>query len=80
MKMDLAKLQTDVAAQTTVIQSIQTLLAGLSKEITDLKTTLGDPAVAQKAIDDLAAQVEANSAALTQAVTANTPDSQTSTV
>jgi hypothetical protein len=69
---DFTKLQSDVADQTTVIGSVTTLLANLSKEISDLKNAgTSDPAV-QAAIDDLASKVEANSKALADAVTANT--------
>jgi phage shock protein A len=70
---DLTKLQSDVTAQTSVVQGVSTLLSQLSKEISDLKNQgTADPAL-QSAIDDLAAKVEANSQALADAVTANTP-------
>ena len=70
---DLTKLQADVAAQTTVTQGVATLLQQLAQQIADLKTAgASDPSV-QAAIDDLATKVEANSAALATAVSANTP-------
>lgn len=70
---DLTKLQSDVAAQTSVVQGVSTLLSQLSKEISDLKNQgTADPTL-QAAIDDLASKVEANSQALADAVTANTP-------
>jgi hypothetical protein len=67
---DFTKLQADVTAQNTVVASVQTLLTNLSAAIAALKA--GNPAD-QAAIDALAAQVEANSAALASAVTSNTP-------
>lgn len=73
MMADLTKLQSDVNAQTSVVQGVSTLLSQLSKEISDLKNQgSADPAL-QAAIDDLASRVEANSQALADAVTANTP-------
>jgi len=70
---DFSKLQADVAAQTTVIAGVQTLLANLVQQISDLKNAgTSDPAV-QAAIDSLATSVEANNAALSAAVAANTP-------
>ena len=65
-------LTNDVAAQSTVIQSTNTLLSGLSAQIAALKTTQTDPATAAK-IDALASQVEANTSNLSAAITANTP-------
>ena len=69
---DISKLQADVTAQSTVIDSVVTLLEGLTHAIDDLKLHTEDPA-AQAAIDALATQVEAQTAALSAAVTANTP-------
>lgn len=64
--MDLTQLTADVAAETTIDQSVETLLTTLAGEIT---AAGGDP-VALKALTD---QMEANAAALGAAVTANTP-------
>jgi hypothetical protein len=69
---DFTKLQADVAAQSTVVTSVQTLLTNLSAAIAALKG--GNPAD-QATIDALAASVLSNSAALSAAVTANTPAS-----
>lgn len=62
----------DVAAEDTVIDSAVALLQGLTTEITSLKTTQTDPTTAAK-IDALAKDVETKTAALSTAVTANTP-------
>lgn len=64
--MDLTQLTADVAAETTIDQSVETLLTTLAGEIT---AAGGDPVVL-KALTD---QMEANAAALGAAVTANTP-------
>lgn len=69
---DFARLEADVTAQSTVIASVQTLLANLTAAIVDLKTQVTDPA-AQAKIDALANAVEASSKSLTEAVVANTP-------
>ncbi len=69
---DLSRLSADVAAETTIVDSVKTLLDALSAAIADLKLHVEDPA-AQAAIDALATQVEANSSALSAAVAANTP-------
>lgn len=68
----LSDLQADVAAEDTVIASNNVLLTGLSAQIAALKTTQTDPATAA-AIDALASDVEASTASLSAAVTANTP-------
>ena len=80
---ELDKLTGDVTAQTTVIASAVTLLQGLAaqnaamaQQIKDLIAAGGDASVLQPLVDGLEAQaktLEANSAALAAAVTANTP-------
>jgi uncharacterized protein involved in exopolysaccharide biosynthesis len=70
---DLTKLTEDVTAQTTLVASVQTMLAGLQQQITDLKSQVSQDPATQAAIDALAQQVEANNAALSSAVPANTP-------
>jgi|SRR5579872_1668136 len=82
---DFTKLQADITAQTTVLQSVVTAVQGLNesnaaqaKQITDLKAALAanDPAAAQAAADALDASVQANTAlvaGLVPAVTENTP-------
>ena len=72
---DFSKLHADVTAQNSVVAGVSTLLSQLSTEIAALKTAGNSDAATQAAIDDLAQKVEANSAALSQAVTANTPAS-----
>jgi hypothetical protein len=65
-------LNTAVAANTTVEQSVETLLTGLAAQIASLKTGVTDPAVLA-AIDSATAIVSANNAKFADAVTANTP-------
>lgn len=60
------KLKADVAAQTTVIQSLVTLVNGLAQQIRD---SADDPAELQALADG----IEANTAAIAKAVTDNTP-------
>ena len=62
----LADLQAAVAAEDTAIDSAITLLNGLAQQIADLTPN-------QAAIDALAADVSAKTAALAAAITANTP-------
>lgn len=64
----LDKLTADVAAETTIDNSVATLLTSLSAQITAAGT---DPA-ALKALTD---QMETNASALQAAITANTPAS-----
>lgn len=63
---DLTQLQADVAAETTVTQSAITLLQGLKQQLEAAGT---DP---QK-LADLSASIEANTKALSDAITSNTP-------
>jgi hypothetical protein len=69
---EIATLTTNVAAQDTVIGSVETLLTGLTNTINTLKGSIADPA-AIAALDQLATQVAANSTRIAAAVTANTP-------
>jgi hypothetical protein len=71
-----------VAQETTVDQSILALVAGIAQQNKDLAKQLADAiaandptaiAAVQKAIDDSAATILANSKALQDAVAANTP-------
>lgn len=66
MNTDLTTLQKDVAAETTVEASVIVLLQNLTQAVKDAGT---DP-IALKAVTD---QIEANTAALSAAVLANTP-------
>ena len=64
----LANLQAAVANETTVDQSVLTLLTTLAAEIAAASPTGDNPA-----IDSVVATMTANAAALSAAVTANTP-------
>lgn len=74
MAKTLADLQADVIAEATVNQSAITLLQGLKAQL-DAAIASGDPAQIQAISDSL----EANTAALAAAVTANTPAAPAST-
>lgn len=60
MALDLSKLQTDVAAQGTIIQSVQARVAALET----------GSSAEQAAVDAIASTVESNNAALTALATA----------
>ncbi len=60
------------AKNTTIEQSVETLLTGLSAQIAELKKGVTDPAVLA-AIDAAAELVAANNAKFAAAVVANTP-------
>jgi chromosome segregation ATPase len=62
----LADLQADVTAEDTVIDSAETLLAGIVAQLKALQPN-------QAAIDALATDIEAKTASLSSAVAANTP-------
>ena len=68
----LDKLTADVAAETTVDASVETLLTQLSAEIKAISANSADPATVA-ALNGLTTQMETNAAALGAAVTANTP-------
>lgn len=63
---DLTKLQADVANETTLDQSVITLLTNLAAEIKAAGTD-------QAALDAITTQMEQNASALATAVAANTP-------
>lgn len=65
-------LNAEVAKQTTVESSVETLLTGLSAQIAELKKGVTDPAVLA-ALDAATALVAANNAKAAAAVVANTP-------
>src|SRR6185312_544810 len=82
------ELKTDVANETSVDQSVLTLLQGQAAELAAIKQQLadavasGDPAAIQASIDDLTnlhTTMTANAASLAAAVTANTPADPSST-
>lgn len=68
MANELKQLQADVADQTTVVASTVTLLQGI-KAALDAAIASNDPA----ALAALSTSLEANTKALSDAVTANTP-------
>lgn len=73
MALDISKLQAAVTRDTDVTSSVVTLIQGMVEQ---LKSTVGSAdtvAEAQRAIDDFAAQVNANTDMLAAAVPANTP-------
>jgi uncharacterized protein involved in exopolysaccharide biosynthesis len=74
---DLSKLTADIAAETDFIKSAQAAFAGLAQQIADLKGQVSQDPDTQAAIDALAQQVEANNAALSAAIPANTPAAPT---
>lgn len=65
-------LVSDVAAQKTVIDGLDALLANIAAQIAALKSTQTDPTTAQK-IDDLHNAVVANTSRIQADVVANTP-------
>jgi len=80
IKAKLDDLTAKVTAEETVIDSVVTLLNGLSAMIADLKAQLaaagGDPAAIQAVVDGLDAlggKVDADKQKLADAATANTP-------
>jgi predicted nucleic acid-binding Zn-ribbon protein len=79
-------LQASVGKETTVVESVKTLVQGLAATIAALKQQLADaiangadPAALQAVLDSLTAAettIEANTQALADAVTAGTPPDQ----
>ena len=68
----LAKVQADVAAETTLDASILTFIQGLQAQIAALAAQTTDTTTAD-ALNALAAQMESNAAPLAAAITTNTP-------
>lgn len=64
----LADIQADVASETTVIDSVVTLLNGLSDQL-KAAVAANDPAAIQAVVDS----IDANKKKLADAVSANTP-------
>lgn len=69
---DLTRLQAAVAAETTIDQSVETLLTQLAQQIKDAGTD-------QAALSAITDQMEANAKSLSGAITANTPAAATAT-
>jgi hypothetical protein len=68
----LAKVQSDVAVQTTVAASFQTYVQGLTAQISKLASQTPDTTTAD-ALKTLASQIEANTATASSAIVQNTP-------
>ena len=64
----------EVAEETTVVGSVSALMDGLTAAINDLRTQLANAGLDTAAADNLLAQMRANKAALTDAVTRNSID------
>lgn len=71
MAINIARLQSDVTNQNTVIAGLSTLITTLVQEIRDLQASTNDPAT-QSALDDMATQLEQNTTVISDAVTAGT--------
>jgi len=69
----LTQLESDVTAETTVEQSAVTLLTGISQQLKDIIAAGGDPAAQLARVAAVSAALEASTADLAAAVTANTP-------
>lgn len=72
MGIDFARLSKAVEDNNSAIGSIEALVTTLAKDVADLKTSQTDPATAAK-IDELAANLENQSAQIRDYVVANTP-------
>ncbi len=66
----LDQIKADVEAQTTLIQGVSTLIQGLRDQVSNLPNLSAEQ---QAEIDSIFATAEANNAALTSALQANTP-------
>lgn len=71
MTVNIDRLKSDVAAQTTVVQSVVTLLAGLQANVAAIAHNTTDDDTASE-LDDLASALEANTQALAALVPQNT--------
>jgi len=72
MALDITALQTAVANETTVDNSVLTLISGLAAQITDLIAASGNT-VDPVALQAIVTQMTTNAAGLQAAVSANTP-------
>lgn len=72
MASTIEKIVADVAAQTSVVKSVVTLVGSLTKELVKVKDELASAGVDTTVLDNLAAQIEANTQSLADAVPANT--------
>lgn len=69
----LQQVQDDMSEETTLIESLSSFIAGLQQQIKDALAGTTLPPAVQAQIDAVFTQAEANKAALTQALAANTP-------
>lgn len=72
---EITQLQADSAAQTTVIQSAETVLNGITAKIAKAvadAVAAGTPPEQLQSLTDLHTQIDANTASLAAAVAANT--------
>lgn len=74
MTVNIDRLKSDVAAQTTVVQSVVTLLSGLQEKVSQIAAAAPDqePDETVSDLDDLASALEANTQALAALVPQNT--------
>lgn len=68
----IAQLQSDTAAQSTVVGSAVTLISGLSAQLKDVQAQLAAQGVDTSPLDAVITQMEANNATLSTAVASNT--------
>lgn len=68
----LDQLKAAIERDTSVTQSVITLLTGISQQLKDLKAAQGDK-IDPAALDEIITNLDANTAALGKAVTDNTP-------
>lgn len=66
-------LKAQVAAQTTVVQSIVALVSGISQQLQTAINNLNQAGANTTEIQDISNALQANTQALAAAVTANTP-------
>lgn len=71
MALNFEALVAEVEENSSVVGSASTTLTTLAQEIRDLKDQITDP-TAQAKLDELAARIDANNAALAAAIAANT--------
>ena len=71
-QMDISALTTEIANNTTVTASVESLLANLTAEIATISSGSTDAAT-QTALNALVATLQANDAGISAAVVANTP-------
>ncbi len=65
--------QNDVTAETSLIDSVSTLMAGLQQQIKDALAGVTLPPAVQAQIDAVFTTAESNKAAITKAIADNTP-------